>query len=119
MSGIQREVILLAEPKLRIADFFYQTKLDKNYEDAVFSLRPRMENLTGDTAKGYTLKVQLYDTHQQPVFLQALSKPVETMINESYPRLDNVKFGMFEALVKNPAKWSDEEPNLYTLVLAL
>ncbi|MCX6237985.1 MAG: DUF4981 domain-containing protein [Bacteroidia bacterium] len=119
LSGIQREVMLLAEPKLRIADFFYQTKLDKNYQDVVFSLRPRMENLTGDTAIGYTLKVQLYDAHQQPIFPVALSKPVEAMINESYPRLDNVKFGMFEALVKNPAKWSDEEPNLYTLVLAL
>lgn len=119
MSGIQREVMLLAEPKLRIADFFYQTKLDKNYRDALFSLRPRIENLTGDTVKGYKLKVQLYDAHQQPVFPQVLIKPVEEMINESYPRLDNVKFGMFETKVKNPAKWSDEEPNLYTLVLLL
>lgn len=119
VSGIQREVMLLAEPKLRIADFFYQTKLDKNYQDAVFSLRPRMENLTGDTVKGYNLKVQLYDAQQKPVFPQVLSKHVEDIINESYPRLDNVKFGMFEAKVKNPAKWSDEEPNLYTLILSL
>jgi beta-galactosidase len=119
MSGIQREVLLLAEPKLRIADFFYQTKLDRNYIDAIFSLRPRIENLTGDTVKGYILKVQLYDAHNQPVFPKVLNKPVEEMINESYPRLDNVKFGMFEATVKNPAKWSDEDPNLYTLVLSL
>jgi beta-galactosidase len=119
LSGIQREVMLLAEPKLRIADFFYQTKLDKNYQDATFSLRPRVENLTGDTIKDYILKVQLYDKMNQPVFTQALSKPVADIINESYPRLDNVKFGMFEAQVKNPAKWSDEEPNLYTLVLSL
>jgi beta-galactosidase len=41
MSGIQREVLLLAEPRLRIADFFYQTQLDKNYQDAIFKLRPR------------------------------------------------------------------------------
>jgi beta-galactosidase len=119
LSGIQREVMLLAEPKLRIADFFYQTKLDKNYQDATFRLRPRMENLTGDTIKGYILKVQLYDTNKQPVFPHALDKPVADIINESYPRLDNVKFGMFEAMVKNPAKWSDEIPNLYTLVISL
>jgi beta-galactosidase len=119
LSGIQREVMLLAEPELRIADFFYQTKLDKNYQDATFSLRPRMENLTGDTIKGYILKVQLYDANKQPVFPQALVKPVADIINESYPRLDNVKFGMFEAIVKNPAKWSDEMPNLYTLVISL
>jgi len=119
VSGIQREVMLLAEPKLRIADFFYQTKLDRNYQDATFSLRPRLENLTGDTVKGYTLKVQLYDANKLPVFPETLSKPVEEIINESYPRLDNVKFGMFEARVKNPLKWSDEEPNLYTLILTL
>lgn len=57
LSGIQREVMLLAEPQLRIADFFYQTRLDKNYQDATFSLRPCIENLTGDTVKGYVLKV--------------------------------------------------------------
>jgi len=119
LSGIQREVMLLAEPKLRIADFFYQTKLDKNYQDATFSLRPRVENLTGDTVKGGTLKVQLYDANNQPVFQETMSKPLEDIINESYPRLDNVKFGMFEVQVKNPAKWSDEEPNLYTLVITL
>ena len=119
MSGIQREVMLLAEPKLRIADFFYQTKLDKNYRDATFKLRPRLENLTGEVVKGYNLKVQLYDTHNQPVFPNELNKPVTDIFNEIYPRLDNVKFGMFEALVNNPAKWSDEEPNLYTLVISL
>jgi len=119
LSGIQREVMLLAEPKLRIADFFYQAKLDKNYQDATFSLRPRVENLTGDTVKGGTLKVQLYDPKNQPVFQETMKKTVVDMINESYPRLDNVKFGMFETLVKNPDKWSDEEPNLYTLVLSL
>jgi beta-galactosidase len=119
MSGIQREVILLAEPKLRIADFHYQTKLDKEYRDAVLSIRPRMENLTGDTVKGYVLSAQLYDPNDQPVFGEALSKKVEDVLNEVYPRLDNVKFGLFEAKVKYPLKWSDEDPNLYTLVLSL
>ena len=33
VSGIQREVFIMAEPKLRIQDFFYQTKLDKEYKD--------------------------------------------------------------------------------------
>lgn len=119
LSGIQREVLLLAEPKLRIADFFYQTKLDKHYQDATFSLRARLENLTGDTVKGYFLKVQLYDANKKPLFPEALSKTADKIINESYPRLDNIKFGMFETTVKNPVKWSDEMPNLYTLILSL
>lgn len=118
-SGIQREVMLLAEPKLRIVDFHYQAKLDNEYKDAVLSIRPRIENLTGKEIKGYTLEAQLFDENNKPVFAESLQKDVSDIINESYPRLDNVKFGLLEADVKNPAKWSDEEPNLYTLVLSL
>ena len=119
LSGIQREVMLLAEPKIRIADFFWQAKLDENYRDAVFSVRPCIENLTGHEIKGYLVKVQLYDKNKRPVFQNALERSAESIINEIYPRLDNVKFGLFEAQVKNPDKWSDEEPNLYTMVISL
>ncbi|QJD97301.1 DUF4981 domain-containing protein [Mucilaginibacter robiniae] len=119
LSGIHREVMLLAEPKLRIADFFYQTKLDKQYQDAVLSIRPRIENLTGKPIAGYQLKAQLFDKHNKAVFEKPLQRSVESIINEIYPRLDNVKFGLLEAKVKNPDKWSDEAPNLYTLTLSL
>jgi beta-galactosidase len=119
LSGIQREVLLLAEPKLRIADFHWQAKLDKDYRDAVFSLRPRIENLTGKEMTGYIVKAQLYDNQNKTVFEQPLERSVESIINEIYPRLDNVKFGLLETTVKNPAKWSDEVPNLYTLVISL
>lgn len=119
MSGIHREVYLLAEPPLRIADFFYQTKLDNEYNNALLSIRPRIENLTGKPVPGYVLKAQLYNKQQQAVLSQPLEKPVDAIINEIYPRLDNVKFGLLETTINSPAKWSDEEPNLYTLVLSL
>jgi beta-galactosidase len=108
----------MAEPKLRIADFFYQTKLDKDYKDALLSIRPRMENLTGKEVPGYVLKAQLYK-NDQPVLEKPLEKTVESIINEIYPRLDNVKFGLLETKIKNPDKWSTEDPNLYTLTLSL
>jgi beta-galactosidase len=119
LSGIHREVMLLAEPKLRIADFFYQTKLDGDYKDALLSIRPRIENLTGKEVPGYVVKAQLYDRDGNAIFEKPLQKSVESMINEIYPRLDNVKFGLLEANVSDPQKWSDEEPNLYTLILSL
>ncbi|MFC5283556.1 glycoside hydrolase family 2 TIM barrel-domain containing protein [Pedobacter alpinus] len=120
MSGIQREVMLLAEPKIRIADFHYQTKLDKDYKDAIFSLRPRLDNYSGKfIPEGYELKAQLYDNENQPVFQKPLQRSAESIVNEIYPRLDNVKFGLLETEVKNPKKWSDETPNLYTLVISL
>lgn len=119
LSGIEREVMLLAEPKLRIADFFYQTKLDNDYKDAVLSIRPRIDNFTGKDVPGYVVKAQLYNKKGNTVFEKPLERSVESIINEIYPRLDNVKFGLLESKVNNPDKWSDEEPNLYTLVLSL
>lgn len=119
MSGIHREVLLLAEPKLRIADFHVQTKLDKGYRDATLSIRPRLDNFTGDTVRGVMVKAQLYDAQNKPVLEKPLERKAEEIINESFPRLDNPWFGLLETVVKNPLKWSDEEPNLYTLTLSL
>lgn len=119
MSGIHREVMLLAEPRLRIADFQWECKLDKQYRDARFMLRTRMENLTGKAVPGYHLEAQLFDRHNQPVLAQPMKRSVESIINEIYPRLDNVKFAQMETELKNPDKWSDEHPNLYTLTLSL
>jgi len=119
LSGIHREVYLIAEPKLRIADFFYQTKLDKDYKDAVLSIRPRIENLTGHEVTGYVLKAQLYDETGKSALQNVLAKKVEDIINEIHPRLDRVKFGLLETIISNPKKWSFEEPNLYKLILSL
>jgi beta-galactosidase len=119
MSGIHREVMLLAEPKLRIADFQWQAKLDKQYKDATFSIRPRIENLTGKAVPGYKVEARLFDKNNKEVLQKPLERSVESMINEIYPRLDNVKFGLLETKLKNPDKWSDDQPNLYTLTLSL
>lgn len=117
LSGIQREVLLLAEPKLRINDFFYQTKLIHNYSDAILSVRPELLNYTGKPVEGFTLKYQLFDAENEEVVNS--EKPAAELINESYPRLDNVKFGFFEDTIQSPRLWSDETPYLYTLVLSL
>jgi beta-galactosidase len=120
LSGIFREVLLLAEPKLRIADFHWQAKLDKQYRDAMLSIRPRLENLTGNNdLAGYQVKAQLFDQTGTAVLPQPLQRTAESIINEPYPRLDNAKFGLLETTIRNPLKWSDESPNLYTLVLTL
>ncbi len=120
LSGIQREVMLLAEPRVRIFDFHWETQLDSVYKDATLSIRPQINNLTGKKLPdNLELKAQLYDEDNQPVLKEPLETSVNDVLNESYPRLDNVKFGFLEAKIQNPAKWSPEAPNLYTLVLWL
>jgi beta-galactosidase len=119
MSGIHREVYMQAEPKLRIADFFYQAKLDKQYKDALLSIRPRIENLSGKAMTGYIVKAGLYNAKGESVLKAPLQKKADDIINEIYPRLDNAKFGLLETTISNPDKWSTEVPNLYTLTLSL
>lgn len=119
MAGIQREVMLLAEPKLRIADLHWEAKLDKQYNDAVLSIRPRLDNYTGKAVGGYRVNAQLYDKNGKAVLATALTKRADSVVNEVYPRLDNVKFGLLETTIAHPDKWSTEAPNLYTLVISL
>lgn len=119
LSGIQRDVYLMAEPQVRIADFHWQAKLDKEYKDATFSVRPRIDNFSGDSIQGFTVKVQLYDEDGDPVFETPLTRSADEIFNEIYPRLDNVKFGLLETTLSNPKKWSAEDPNLYKMVVSL
>ncbi len=65
------------------------------------------------------MNVQLYDANNMAIFKEPLQRPVIDLINESYPRLDNVRFGFFQETIKNPKKWSSEEPNLYTMVISI
>ncbi|MDR3365635.1 MAG: DUF4981 domain-containing protein [Prevotellaceae bacterium] len=121
LSGIQREVLLLAEPKVRIGDLHWQAKLDEDYRDAVLSIRLKIDNFTGEVLadSDYTVRAQLYDKAGRPVFKSPLERSAAAIIEEVFPRLDAPKFGLLEDTVRNPAKWSDEEPHLYTLVVSL
>lgn len=119
LSGIHREVYLMAEPTMRISDFYYQAKLDAQYKDAVLSIRPKIENLTGSALTGYTVKAQLYDADNNAVLAKPLTRSADEIINEIHPRLDQVKFGLLETTVSDPKKWSTEQPNLYKMVITL
>ena len=119
LSGIQREVKLLAEPKIRLRDFFVQTHLDSEYKNASLQIRPEIQNEYKKDLTGITLEAMLYDPDGKAVLNQPMKKDVLEIVNEIYPRLDNVKFALMEAEVINPLKWTAETPNLYILVFLL
>ena len=119
LSGIQREVLLLAEPGVRISDFFIQTRLDENYRDASLQVRPKIDCRKGTDAVGYSLEAMLYDPQGKKVLERPMQIDVRDIIEEAYPRIDNVRFALMEAEVGNPEKWTAETPYLYTLVFAL
>lgn len=119
LSGIHRDVYLEAVPKTHIYDFFVRTDLDENYEDATISIRPKINIGEQTDIKHWSVEAQLFDSHNNPVLDAPMKRGVHEIVNEWYPQRNTVKFGLLEAKVKNPDKWSAEFPNLYTLVISL
>ncbi|MEC3908244.1 glycoside hydrolase family 2 TIM barrel-domain containing protein [Tamlana sp. 2201CG12-4] len=120
LSGIHRDVYLEAVPRQAfIYDFFVRTSLDEDYKNTTLSIRPKIHAEDKKVIKDWTLEAQLFDNNGEAVLSEKLSENVGKIVNEGYPQRGTVKFGLLEAQVENPKKWSAEFPNLYTLVLYL
>lgn len=119
MSGIQREVMLLAQPRVALNDFFVRTKFDENLDDALLQIRPKVTMKDSINIEGYTVEAMLYSPTDKPKFAQPLKIDLSKIVYEEYPQRDNVKFALLETKVESPQKWSAELPVLYTLVLNL
>ena len=100
-SGIFRDVWLYRTAQTRLRDAYLTTDLDAAYRDATLSARIDVAGAPGD----FTLRGTLRDAAGRTV--TTVSAPA---------RVGRVTL---TAPVTNPAKWSAEDPNLYTLVLQL
>ncbi len=120
LSGIHREVMLLAQPKISIKDVDVRTELDANYQNGKLKIRPKLW-MTGDdkALNGWTISAQLYDAENNAVLSEDLSCDVKTIFLERYPQRDIPKFAFMEADIEMPNKWTAETPYLYTLVLSM
>lgn len=116
LAGMHRDVMLFAEPKASIADFFVKTELDKNYKNAILKVRPKITLPKGADAKGYTLIANVYDGQKS---IKSQSVTVDEIIGYWWDQRWTPKFDFIHMEITNPNKWSAETPNLYTLVLSL
>ncbi|MBN2349075.1 MAG: DUF4981 domain-containing protein [Bacteroidales bacterium] len=119
LSGIHRDVYMYAEPNIRISDFFVQTDLDLNYENAVLKIRPEIQQLESKDLSNWKVEARLYDSSGIQVSNDSVEISVSEILNEKYPQRDNVNFSLLETRLLNPEKWSAENPYLYSLVLSL
>lgn len=119
MSGIHREVMLMAQPKVSINDYFVRTRFDENYQNAKLQIRPRIENVDDVDLSKYRISAQLFKANGQKVLKEPLTIEANKIVNEWYPQRDNVYFGIMETEVYKPIQWSAENPYLYTLVISL
>ncbi|MBW6459310.1 MAG: DUF4981 domain-containing protein [Bacteroidales bacterium] len=111
ISGIQRDVYLVARPPVYIHDFFVHAGLSNQYVDGDFRLGVDVANATNKKSKPLTLKARL---------LSADHKTVVTSFSETIGPIkgSGVKV-TFRDSIPDPLKWSAETPNLYTLLLGL
>lgn len=113
LSGIFRDVYLMATPKVHVRDYFVTTDLDEVYEDADLTLKSNIINHGKDPLSDYSLHIQLYDERDKPVFPGPLISKIDP--DQSNLMAENI----VSTRVENPEKWSAEYPNLYTMTIEL
>ena len=118
MAGIHRDVLLMYRPDIAIADFGVRTIFDEKLENARLQIRPAIAQTPGASAEGWKVTAQLYAPDGATAG-RLLELPVNDILSEAYPQRDNVYFALMEEAIEKPLKWNAEEPNLYTLVLAV
>ncbi|REL35869.1 beta-galactosidase [Thalassotalea euphylliae] len=110
LSGIFRDVTLLAKPKQQIKDVFITPDLDACYRDGSLAIQTRVS-----APESYQVQVQLFDGKT------AVTEPVVSGFNEKVidekGAWQDVSFS--ELQVKAPKQWSAEQPNLYRCIIAL
>ncbi|MCX5535829.1 NPCBM/NEW2 domain-containing protein [Streptomyces sp. NBC_00006] len=105
-SGIFRSVGLYSTPATHVRDITVKTDLDADYRDATLSADI---DVASDEAAEGKVTGKLYDRRGRRV--TTLSTPVAAKAGTTTARL--------KGDVANPDKWTDETPNLYTLVVEL
>ncbi len=98
ISGLERDVYLIARPEFHLFDYFVQARLDQAYRNGLFGLKALFR---GDNPGSQQLEIKLLDGRR------VLRTEVReaAAINEFAFELPGVK------------KWSAEKPDLYTLII--
>ncbi|MEZ4583713.1 MAG: glycoside hydrolase family 2 TIM barrel-domain containing protein [Caldilineaceae bacterium] len=110
LSGIYRDVYLWAAPELHVRDLFVRTELDENYVNADLRVTAKVRNY-GDALGAGQITLELVDDRGDLVFA-----PLTVEVGADAGAEETVEFDQW---LEDPAKWSDEFPNLYTLVATL
>ncbi len=110
LSGIFRDVELVARAPVHVRDFYARTTFDAQYRDAHLNVNAKVSN-AGASEEKFTLQAKLFDARGVAVGSPLTSEGAATSGGE-------VSLDLSQN-VTNPLKWSAEEPNLYTLVLTL
>ena len=118
LPGIFRSVSVFSTSKIQIRDFRIIPDLTNDYTDGALAISTDIRNLTGKDAKDLKITYRLYQNR----LYSDENTPVENAVVVTTPF--NVSKGGESSQnitmeVKNPKKWSAEQPWRYTLVAQL
>ncbi len=106
LSGIHRDVYLVALPKVHLRDLYLTSDISDNLSNATLNVRTNVEN-SGKTPSQASLRLTLLDTNGRQVGQSVLSAAKVTADKELV-QTASIK-------VNAPSLWSAEKPYLYTL----
>jgi beta-galactosidase len=112
ISGIKRDVFLYSTPSTRIRDVWARPELDDAYRDGRLEVDVTVESHRAAESTPYVVEVNLFDDDgssvwNTPQLIEVRVPPKgDTTVTVSAP-------------VAQPARWTAETPNLYTLVVKL
>jgi len=112
MSGIFRDVYLVATSGLHLRDARIRTRLDARYIDAELDVALAVKNYTKTPLAEYALTAKLLDCDGREIFARTVAEEI-SIEGEAEQSI------AFTEPVAAPALWTAETPTLYTLLLSL
>ncbi len=110
LSGIHKDVYLYALPKVHVRDYVLDAGFNGDYSEAVLNVEAAVRN-EGFTSTGCSIEVKVLDNDGRTVAAGSVK-----FASPASHREKNISLAL---KVENPALWSAETPELYTVTLAM
>jgi len=109
LSGFDRSIYMYSPDQIRIADFFAKAGLDANYKNGLLEVDIDLANKLSET-KLVHVNVNLINKSGRQILLHNSSIELKSKSEQQIH---------IKEKVSKPLVWSNETPNLYTLLLEL
>jgi len=114
LSGIFRDVDLIARPKTFISDFFVKAVPDNSYDNADIAINLDIDNRSTQNVSGLHVDAEVSGfTSQGDMLNISFASKIPLVLKSGQASLE------LKSLIKHPKLWSAETPDLYHLVLKL
>jgi len=114
LSGIFRDVDLIARPKIYISDFFVKAVPNNSFDNANISIDLNIDNRSNQNSGGLHVDAEVSGFSAQGEWVDLSFSKKAAMIQKS----KQVSIEL-NSLIKHPKLWSAETPDLYHLILKL